>query len=373
MIEIAAANENAVVRQIDDTRSTNIDGFPGSKPSGRTFSPLPSLETLSLSTTTSSVVNNHLKYSGAGNNGNDDDIHDDNDNGCELNDCSSSVSSQYSDNANASRNPPKRSVFSQYWKKTGQKPVPLRPVKLISTPNLLQRIPPGLTQESSPLTAAADSPGSTSAYSVDDHRAIRSMSNADFLEDDDDSCCRDVPAASRQVTLEFPAPHAPSPSSPSKRRRSILPPAPRSHPALKKSTIAKGSQSWRKSLSLSSVEEYSRMTTPALDTEHKTQSLPRMRSTGSQPLHSCFRPNPKYSLSKSDSASRKRLDLLSLLSSHTISESGSSSSLRPGMLLRTESCSSTGSSVSFLEAVDVRHFEPPRQHYAGQGWSDYFK
>jgi len=364
MIEIAGANENAVVRQINDTRSINIDGFPGRKPSGRRFSPLPSLETLSISTTTSSVVNNHLNYSRAGNNGdgNDDDIHDDNDNGCELNDCSSSVSSQYSDNANASRNPHKRSVFSQYWKKTGQKPVPLRPVRLISTPNLLQSIPPGLTQGSSPFTAATDSPGSTSAYGDYDHRAIRSMSNADFLEDDDDSCCHDVPA-SQQVTLEFPVPHAPSPTSPSKRRRSILPPAPRSHPALK---------SWRKSLSLSSVEEYSRMTTPALDTEHKTQSLPRMRSTGSQPLHSCFRPNPKYS-PMSNSASRKRLDLLSLSSSHTISESGSSSSLRPGLLLRTESGSSTGSSVSFLEAVDVRHFEPPRQLYAGQGWSDYFK
>jgi hypothetical protein len=166
---------------------------------------------------------------------------------------------------------------------------------------------------------------------------------------------------------------APQVASP-QRRRSILPPAPMSHPALK-STVTHGTKSWRKSVSLSNVESYSRRNSLPLDAhKHKTNSLPRMRSSSCilqvQPGPSCLRSYQKYSPSR-PSETRKSLDS-ELSSSPCASAMPSSASASSLVSSSGHSRSSSTSSVSFLEAVDVRHFEPPRETYSGKGWSEYF-
>lgn len=416
MIEIAAANENAIVsKSLGD--GVLKDGFPTD--SDRS-SPLPSLEALSISTNNSGTnCNNDI----------DVDIGNDLDDSCgsEFNDCSSSVSSQDSSNIRSesiTRIPSKRSVFSQYWRKTGQKPVPLRPLKSLSTSDLLRRSPYTLqspqTQEVETVASSWDvkvsnrdrNSSSTSLNSnsspVDlhiDRALLKSFSNAEFLEDNDcheytEGSASQSPPSRSQSHLQSQSPsssQSQSPTTPSTpRRRSILPPAPMSHPALK-STLRTQQRSWRKSVSLSSVNEYSRSNyynNSSLGASPKTRSMPRMRSSSSilQPGASCLRPTQKYSPCRPDVSSRKtmvsplssplspplslsipplpsQLQSPSLLQLPTIESSGSASDSH---LSRCGS-SSTVSSVSFLEAVDVRHFEPPRETYSGKGWSEYFR
>ena len=304
MMEITAANESAIVRTIGqhEAGTKNYD----------TLSPLPSLETLSISTESTEATRKESE---------DEDF-------CssEFNDSSSSVSSQDSNNFVA-----KRSVFSQYWQKTGQTPLLLRLSKSPSSPDRM--IGKGSTKvySTSIATPAAPTSFSSSLYPLGN--SIASLSNADLLEDDE---C-DI---STQDEDEFEPPMEEVTPSPIGRRRSILPPAPTSHPAMK---------SWRKSASLSNVEGYSRWDRHHL--EHKTRSLPRMRSSPAiQPGPSCLRPHQRYSPSKAEA-------------SRPLSQAS------PRTFLRSDSNSS---SVSFQEAVDVRHFEPPRMLFAGKGWSDYF-
>ena len=316
MMEITAPNENAIV----SLARTDVDS-EGCR-SADTLSPLPSLETLSVSTESTDAT--PIRYN------QDEDL-----GSSEFNDCSSSVSSHDSNNFVANGNPsraPKRSFFSQYWQKTGQTPVPLRPIKTFPDTEL----PSECSNQDASNDTSESTTSSSMPYPID--RSIACMSNADFLEDDDeDNDCepstQDESSSRQHAEEEGPHP-------PPRRRRSILPPAPASQPSLR---------SWKKSASLSNVEGYSRYPNQLA---HKTHSLPRMRSSSSilQPGPSCLRPLPKYSPSKTN---------LSELSSP----------LTPRRLLRSDSSSSC---VSFHQAVDVRHFEPPKETYAGKGWSEYF-
>lgn len=330
-MEITGANEKA----IESLVRKDVDGKVYAQHKSRdTLSPLPSLENLSVSTesTEATPIRNQQ----------DEDI-------CssEFNDCSSSISSQDSNNFVASGNPPrapfKRSVFSQYWQKTGQTPVVLRPVK--SLPN--SDCATDSSDADASHVASANSTSSSLPYTID--RSIASMSNADFLEDhDDEDDANDGEASSRDEFSLGDNSKEGGPHPPLRRRRSILPPAPVSQPVLR---------SWKKSASLSNVECYSRISNKLL--AHKSQSLPRMRSSSSilQPGPSCLRPFQKYSPSKSN-------DPKSSEDQPTVSPCS------PRRLLRSDSSSS---SVSFQEAVDVRHFEPPRQIHSEKGWSEYFK
>ncbi len=283
-----------------------------------TLSPLPALESLSISTESTDANSNNEDTSSS-----------------DFNDCSSSISSQDSNNfvatGNLASRTVKRSVFSQYWKKTGQKPVQLKPIK-----------PPESPSQSQPSSFEKSTSPSALPTRLFDPR-IASLSKADLLEDDacdSDSDCQSLPQEEPKKSLEQVA------ASPAHgRRRSILPPPPVSNPALK---------SWTKkprSASFSHLETCSQ-------SKHKlltnVDSIPRRRSASalnSQPGPSCLRPYQKYSLSRSSTSSCLE---------------GSNHARR---LLRSDSSSS---SVSFQETVDIRHFEPPRESYAGKGWSDYF-
>ena len=387
MIEIA---ENDVVRQ--DGCSSTVSF----KPSGdQTTSPQPSLDTLSLATSSMSCtpsnsnmnsnmnLNNYISSS-------------------EFNDCSSSVSSQDSSNINiAGRSininiTPKRSVFSKYWQKTGQKPTPLKPVKNLS--------PSDIDIDDAPTSSTATWQVLSSPLHIPfDQHLLQSVSSADLLEDDHDGNddalqqhALEQPTRAQQQGLQQQQQDQYS----TPRRRSILPRAPISQPALKATvkTQKLTRSSWTKSASLTNVaEQYSLYgnNSAITCTTPKTRSLPRMRGSSSllQPGPSCLRPYQRYSPSNADSRKSPRLSssasfsmpsspLLPMMlptttttmmvSQKSVSSLSFSPSPSRGQLSRCGS-SSTVSSVSFLEAVDVRHFEPPRETYAGKGWSDYFK
>lgn len=391
MIEIA---DNAIVLQ---------DGCSpvSSKPSDRTISPPLSLETLSISTSSMSytesdsntnIHNHNCKYTTT----EDEDVNS------ELNDGSSSVSSLNSSNnieGSSISITPKRSVFSNYWKKTGQKPTTLQPVKSLSASDSVST----LDNDARTSIATSHVLSSPLHFPLDRH-LLQSMSSADFLEDDDAGNSSYHDDTSPEHASEQPpqAQHQDQQlqqqqGQPLQRRRSILPRAPASHPALKSTSTVmtqRRRSSWRKSASLSNVAEgYSCYgnNSPLACTTPKTRSLPGMRSSSStsllQPGPSCLRPYQKYSPSKADADAYSRRSLV-LSSSTSWSASSSSSPSSPTMLPKMMSSgasvssrdqlsrcgsSSTVSLVSFLEAVDVRHFEPPRETYAGKGWSDYFK
>lgn len=328
-MEITDVNEKAIVsligKAVDDEVCTQHK-------SGDTLSPLPSLENLSISTESTDATSIRNKE--------DEDI-------CssEFNDCSSSVSSQDSNNfvasGNPSRVPFKRSVFSQYWQKTGQTPVILRPVKSLPTTDLAS----DTSDADVSNVASTHSTSSSLPYPID--RSIASMSNADFLEDHDEDDGNECEASTRgDSSLKHNSKGEVS-HPPLGRRRSILPPAPVSQPALR---------SWKKSVSLSNVEGYSRCNNTLA---HKSRSLPRMRSSSSilQPGPSCLRPFQKYSPSRPNGSKASE-------------DQPRVSQCSPRRLMRSDSSSS---SVSFQEAVDVRHFEPPRESYSEKGWSEYFK
>jgi len=318
-MEITDANENAIVNLIEKT--VEQDGIK----KGDTLPPLPSLENLSISTESTEAASSYSRQ--------DEEL-------CssEFNDCSSSVSSQDSNNFVATGYPKKRSVFSQYWQKTGQKPVLLRPIKPQSAADLDIRKSPSQVGDATLIAK----PPSNSALLYPLDTSIASLSNADLLEDHDcESDCQN--SSTPKLPLEQHASAEPA-NPPLVRRRSILPPAPIANPALR---------SWKKSASLSNVEAYSGNSKLA----HKTHSLPRMRSS-SMILQPCLRPYQKYSPSKQTSSTS--------LSEATSSEASPASSR---VLKRSDS---SCSSVSFQETVDVRHFEPPQLTYAGKGWSDYF-
>ena len=276
---------------------------------GDTLSALPALENLSISTESTEATSSNEDISSS-----------------DFNDCSSSISSQDSNNFVATGNRTvKRSVFSQYWKKTGQKPVQLRPIKPLESPS--QSEPSSLVKSSSPSTLPARFDPSMAA-----------LSKADLLEDDEcdsDSLPQEEPKKSLEQVAASPA-HG--------QRRSILPPPPVANAALK---------SWSRkprSASFSHLETCSPSKHQLLT---EVDSIPRRRSASSlnsRPGPSCLRPYQRYSLSRASSSSLEGANT-------------------PRRLSRSDSSSS---SVSFQEAVDIRHFEPPRESYAGKGWSEHF-
>uniref|UniRef100_A0A7S4AKZ6 Uncharacterized protein n=1 Tax=Pseudo-nitzschia australis TaxID=44445 RepID=A0A7S4AKZ6_9STRA len=347
-------------------------------------------------------------------------------------------------------------IFSRYWGKTGRKPIPLRSMRSPAAQTTSTASPV------SPSRAAADayySSYSSSCLHVRSHAPqdpdalLRSVTNAELLEDENDffrnnngNCHSNDAAVAASLS---------SSRSQSPRRRSILPIAPLSHPALK-STIKSSSTRniWRKSVSSPNVVAASHRLLGSTD---KRFSLPRSSSsvaptsistlTSSSmltPGASCLRPFQKYSHNRKDVKSvnvqrsvdfSKSWTALALLSSSpssksssksmrtfttiasTVAESASAPATVSGStptsthtqatyacaraftstitsttmpksepfserfvpisrdsLCRENSSSSLASvsSVSFLEAVDVRHFEKPRETYAPKGWSAYF-
>ena len=280
---------------------------------GDTLSPLPALENLSISTESTEATSNNEDISSS-----------------DFNDCSSSISSQDSNNFVATGNRTvKRSVFSQYWKKTGQKPVQLRPIKPLERPS--QSEPSSLVKSSSPSTLPARFDPS-----------IATLSKADLLEDDECDSDSDSQFLSHEEPKKSLEQVAASPAH--GQRRSILPPPPVANAAFK---------SWSRkprSASFSHLETCS-------PSKHKllteVDSIPRRRSASSlnsRPGPSCLRPYQRYSLSTASSSSFE----------------GAKATRR---LSRSDSSSS---SVSFQETVDIRHFEPPHESYAGKGWSEHF-
>eukprot|EP00535_Pseudo-nitzschia_heimii_P009301 CAMPEP_0197178274 /NCGR_PEP_ID=MMETSP1423-20130617/3608_1 /TAXON_ID=476441 /ORGANISM="Pseudo-nitzschia heimii, Strain UNC1101" /LENGTH=387 /DNA_ID=CAMNT_0042627981 /DNA_START=534 /DNA_END=1697 /DNA_ORIENTATION=+ len=379
MISIAAPNESALVHQTAGDAVNREEGTDSKA------SIPPSLDGLSISTTSSTQVSDNKEKTIFS------ELRE-YDNGSDFNDCSSSLSSQDSGNvfnSYAAKPCPKRSVFSQYWQKTRQKPVALRPLKSLSASDLCRSSSGSLsTRDESRENSSAGSTFDASSRSSKDsslHSSFGtflscSVTTAELLEDDgvsslyddddddDDGEAQDSDATSHRPSHQPPQPPPPTHNHPM-RRRSILPPAPAASPVFRatfgKTTSA--ARSWRKSASLTNVEEYSRSV--PLNSRHKTRSMPGTRSCSSSssllrsPGRSCLRRNPKYS--PNNTASQRTL------ASPPSASSLSVPSMREESPVLSRADSMT-SSVSFQEAVDVRHFEPPRETYSGKGWSDYF-
>lgn len=311
-------------------------------------------------------------------------------------DCSSSVSSQNecchsndtttasnSTNNTHTRNSPGRSVFSGYWERTGQKPIPIRSMRSLKGFDSSQS--PAAHPASSSMASPSTPRGYSSSRSRYPHDVSLhpSVSDVDLLEEDDV-----VPTGIHSDAMA----RSPVPShsqSHERRRRSILPVAPLSHPALR---TTKTRRSCRKSASLPCVDVHVHAHHRLLVSTDMARSLPRMISGPFTPRASCLRPFQKYSPNRNDSSRSNATATTCTADSSGSSSAASSFSstdsmqmpLRPGdddsVLWRPQmTCSSSSSlvsvtsSVSFLDAVDVRHFEKPRETYAQKGWSDYFK
>jgi len=339
MITITSSNESLV------QKDTTIDGSSStSKHASResnNLSPPPPLDTLSISTATLSSTTIATE-----------DI------SSEFNcDCSSSVSSQDSNylqlHAAATTTKhasPKRSVFSQYWKKTGETPMTLRSPRpdILSDTATHKPTPP-----TPPRSKRFPQSSSTSSHHTSE-QLDRSLTNADLLEDDGESSSSSFPEEEESSSsVDLP----PTPQASSPRRRSILPQVAPSFPHHRYSTSSIESLC-RKSMSLSSVEEAYAL--GSLNDAHKSRSLPRMRSTSAllKPKASCLRRYQKYSPCKNSNGDDNSPTAIQHLKHSDLKRSDSSS---------------TVSSVTFQEAVDIRHFEPPKFFHSKKGWSEYFK
>ena len=375
---------------------SSLDLFTASLPSSSSSSTTitrfhlspPHLETLSTSTTSSdpststTIIVNKIH-----NHNNAEDFHD----------CSSSVSSQETINSNSNVNDNtstdqyininvnKRSVFTQYWNKTGQKPIPIRSMRstFSSATSLIHTCDIGsvstnfLSSYSSPL------PPSTSTLTFpeqDDSQLLCSVSNADLLEDDT------VAKSDADVVTSIT-----TPKGTEKRRRSILPAQKQNnHTAtsdtdLIRETMSRNTSSWRKSTSLSSLQQRKRSTIDFNNTcsnnnihhNHQHQSLTRL-SSSTTPSTSCLRSFQRYSPSKNDTAAATAV-ITAVMDSSSLDLSASASSMLSlsSSTSTSSSCSSSSSvssksNVRFDLEVDVRHFEPPKEKYAHKGWSAQF-
>ena len=378
---------------------SSLDLFTASLPSSSSSSSTtitrfhlspPHLETLSTSTTSSDpststtiIVNNKIH-----NHNNAEDFHD----------CSSSVSSQETINSNSNVNDStstdqysninvnKRSVFTQYWNKTGQQPIPIRSMRstFSSTTSLIHTCDIGsvstnfLSSYSSPLPATSTS--TVTFPEQDDSQLLCSVSNADLLEDDT------VAKSDADVVTSIT-----TPKGTEKRRRSILPAQKQNnHTAtsdtdLIRETMSMNTSSWRKSTSLSSLQQRKRSTMNGNTTcsnnnihhNHQHQSLTRL-SSSTAPSTSCLRSFQRYSPSKHDTAAATAV-ITAVMDSSSLDLSASASSMLSlsSSTSTSSSCSSSSSvssksNVRFDLEVDVRHFEPPKEKYAHKGWSAQF-
>jgi hypothetical protein len=372
----------------------------------------PHLETLSTSTTSSTTTDDLVDHPCTGMTTStstsatftDNKIH--NNTADEFHDCSSSLSSQETSNSNSNVNDHysnsiininERSVFTQYWKKTGQKPIPIRSMRSTFSPttSLIHTCDIGsvstnfLSSYSSPhppstststtmfgFPATNSSTSSSSFPEQDDSQLLCSVSNADLLEDD--TVARSDADAVPSIT---------TPKGTEKRRRSILPAQKQNHPVttdtdLIRETMTMNTRSWRKSSSLSSLQQRKRSTingttcTSNIHHNHQHRSLTRL-SSSSAPSTSCLRSFQRYSPSKNDTAAATAIITAVMDSSLNLSASGSSVLSISSSLSTSSSCSSSSSAsstsnVRFDLEVDVRHFEPPKEKYAQKGWSGHF-
>jgi hypothetical protein len=319
-------------------------------------------------------------------------VHNNNNIGA-FHDCSSSVSSQETSNSKSNVNDNtstghymninKRSVFNQYWKKTGQKPIPIRSMRstFSSTTSLIHTCDIGsvstnfLSSYSSPHPPSP-STATTSFPEQDYSQLLCSVSNADLLEDD--TVARSDADAVASITM---------PIGTDKRRRSILPAQKQNHSAttdtdLIRETMTTNTRSWRKSSSLSSLQQQKRSTinditcTNNIHHNHQHRSLTRL-SSSTTPTTSCLRSFQRYSPSKNDTAAATAVITAVMDSSLNLSASASSVLSISSSASTSSSCSSSSSvssksNVRFDLEVDVRHFEPPKEKYAQKGWSEQF-
>jgi len=215
----------------------------------------------------------------------------------------------------------RRSVFSQYWKKTGQEP-----------PTYLSRAQ--LTSPPSPPP-----PPRETAADLDDVQQLP----AAMLLQHSSSFLSTAPEHEEVLDIQVPSlPQIPA-AFVSPARRSVLP-----RNAVMKIRHSSSAPSLAAVAAAASFD--SGDSTP-LSSRNKTRSLSHLLTK--QPSASCLRES-RYSPSNASAAG------------------GSSNNA-----LRRDSssdASSVASSVRFdLEAVAVRHFELPQERYAEEGWSDYFQ
>jgi len=214
---------------------------------------------------------------------------------------------------------PRRSMFSQYWKKTGQEPLASPRRRSVNTDDVVANASSALPAD----TALAAGDAFTGALSAPpEHEPVSDLQL--------------LPASTTTAT---------SPTRTGPKRRSMFPPS------------ATLTSSIRSSCSAPQLG----VATPIVGrTPRKIRSAPHLLSK--QPSASCLRESPRYSSSTTTSASY----------SNNNKENNVN---RRCTTLRRESSSdsSVSSSVRFdMEAVAVLHFEPPIERYAEEGWSDYF-
>jgi len=293
----------------------------------------------------------------------------------------------------------KRSVFSRYWKKTGHTPIPIRSMRSSSSSRSLSLITSDSVDSisSSYSTIGSPSPSTSSSFiSFENCPLLDTVSNADLLEDD--IMARPIP---KMISTDYDTAAATPPTvltttaattgtKGTERRRSILPAAPISHlvhqcqPNLGRETMTMNTRSWRKSASLSSLQGQRSTTSDhnrhILNSADKTRSSTRLllSSSSSTPSASCLRPYQRYSPSKNNHINAATVAANIDTNSSNISNSNAMDvSLNSPTSISLSSVSSYSitfsSNVRFdLEAVDIRHFEPPKEKYAEKGWSEHF-
>lgn len=231
----------------------------------------------------------------------------------------------------------RRAVFSQYWKKTGQEILPQLPRIRRSADVLVTDT--AATRSSSSSTEPRVSASSSSLLSdVPENRLM-------FLSTQPEN----------EVVLDVEIPEElPVSTTSYGLRRSILPTPPRSNSVpcqlssypsfLSVATTTSG-------IATTDTTSSSFSTRPLVT--RKTQSSPHLGQK--QPGASCLRES-RFSPVKA-STSSSSICSASSYSRHTM----------------TTDQSSITSSVRFdMDAVAVRHFEPPKEKYAEEGWAQYF-
>ena len=229
----------------------------------------------------------------------------------------------------------RRSMFSQYWKKTGQEPsrfLPRTSCGDVATP-----------PSSNAATAASAFPASSSAVG-------RSV----LATPPEDEAVEDVQVPPLMAATAHPPLVSNSPVS---SRRSMFPPRGGSSgyvTAIRQSSSAPSLITFdEQDEEDASAATASPRTALGAPPPRKIRSYSHLLSK--QPSSSCLRES-RFSPNKSGTAALRRA------SSSTLATDSSSSVV-----------STAGSSVRFDTDVTVLHFELPQERYAHEGWSDYFQ
>ena len=245
----------------------------------------------------------------------------------------------------------RRSVFSQYWKKTGQEP------------------PTFLARSSTPATPSVQAPTNTSSSSSDNDDVgpteaaaevdtPRTSGSAKALqlstppEHEEEGLESEVPVMTSDAADAVTVVVSPS-------RRSMFSSPTRSSMMMR---IRPSSSAPSLSSVASDYDDYSSPSSSPSSSSmgNKSRSLSMLTK---QPSASCLRESPRYSCTPTKNSSSSENDV--------------GTTTGGGGLRRISSCisdtSSVGSSVRFdMDNVAVRHFEIPQERYAEEGWTNYF-